>query len=109
METAKMVYWFINNEAPNYVSSLVQRLSQNTIRELRNTKTDLKLPLLKTSNGQKCFSYRGARLWNNLSAGVKRTQTKNQFKKIYKISRESCLHCFLKFSFLMYYCIYLLA
>ena len=50
----------------------------------------LKLPLLKTLNGQKCFSYRGARLWNNLSAYVKRAQTQYQFK-IYKISRESFL------------------
>ena len=62
-----MVYRSINNDAPTYLSSLFEMLSENTIRELRNTKTDLKLPLLKTSSGQKCFSYRGARLWNNLS------------------------------------------
>ena len=46
-----MVYKSINNEAPNYLMSLFERLSQNTARELRNTKTDLKLPLLKTSSG----------------------------------------------------------
>ena len=91
METATMVYRSINNEAPDYLSTLFERLSQNTINELRNTKTDLKLPLLKTTNGQKCFSYRGARLWNNLSDNVKKTQTPYQFKKIYKISRESFL------------------
>ena len=60
MQTATMVYWSINDEAPDYLSTLFERLSQNTIKELRNTKTNLKLPLLKTSNGQKCFSYRGA-------------------------------------------------
>ena len=81
IETATMVYRSINNEAPNYLTSLFERLSQNTIRELRNTKTDLKLPLLKTSSGQKCFSYRGARLWNNLSADAKNAQTQIQFKK----------------------------
>ena len=72
METATMVYRSINNGAPDYFSTLFERFSQNTIKELRNTKTDFKVPLLKTSNGQKCFSYRGVRLWNNLSANVKR-------------------------------------
>ena len=47
METATMAYRSINNEAPDYLSTLLERLSQNTIKELRNTKTDLKLPLLK--------------------------------------------------------------
>ena len=75
METAMIVYRSINNETPNYLSSLFERLSQNTNRELRNSKTDHKLPLLKTSSDQKCLSYRGARLWNNLSANVKRAQT----------------------------------
>ena len=51
MKTATMVYRLINNEAPDYISTLLERLSQNTIKELRSTKTDLKLPLLKTSNG----------------------------------------------------------
>ena len=44
-----------DNDAPTYLRSLFERLSQNTIRELRNTKTDIKLPLLKTSSGQKCL------------------------------------------------------
>ena len=51
METATMAYRSINNEAPNYLSTMLERVSQNTIKELQNTKTDLKLPLLKTSNG----------------------------------------------------------
>ena len=68
METARMVYRSIKNDAPNYLTSLFERLSPNTVRELGNTKTDLKLPLLKTSSGQRYFSYKGARLRNNLSA-----------------------------------------
>ena len=79
-----MVYKSINNEAPNYLTSLFERPSQNTIRELRNTKTDLKMPLLKTSSGQKCFSYRVARLWNNLSVDAKSAKTQTQFKKLKK-------------------------
>ena len=84
IETTMIVYKSINNEAPNYLTSLFERLSQNTIRELRNTKTDLKMPLLKTSSGQKCFSYRGARLWNNLSVDAKSAKTQTQFKKLIK-------------------------
>ena len=40
METATMVYRSINNEAPTYLSTLFERLSQNTTKQLRNT--DLK-------------------------------------------------------------------
>ena len=65
-----MVYRSINSEAPNYLSSLFERLSQNTIKELRNTTADHKLPLLKTSDGQICFSDRRARIWNNLRTYV---------------------------------------
>ena len=39
------------NEAPNYLTSLFESLFQSTVRELRNTKTDLKMLLLKTSSG----------------------------------------------------------
>ena len=48
MEAATIVYRSINYEAPNYLTSFFKRLSQITIREPRNTKADLKLPLLKT-------------------------------------------------------------
>ena len=68
-------------EAPSYLTSLSGRLSQSTVRELRNTKTDLKLPLLKSSSGQKCFSYSRARLWNNLSADAKKCANSNSVKK----------------------------
>ena len=84
-----MVYRSMNNEAPSYLTSLFERLSQSTVMELRNTKTDLKLLLLNTSRGQKCFSYRVARLWNNISADAKHAQTKFQFKNAYNISKES--------------------
>ena len=57
METSTLVYQLINNEAPKYLSKLSERLSQNSITELRNTKTDLlKLPLLWRFSGQKRFS-----------------------------------------------------
>ena len=37
---------------------------------LRKTDRDLKLPLKKTNNGQKGYSFRVAKSWNGLSAGA---------------------------------------
>ena len=89
METAMVECQSINNEAPNYLTSLFESLSQNTVRELQNTKTDHKLPLLKIPTGKRCFSYRGALLWNNLSADAKNVQTLSKFKTAYKSSNKS--------------------
>ena len=52
-ETVKMVYRSINHEAPEYLTGLFQRLSENCAKQLRNTSTDLCVPFLKTPCGQK--------------------------------------------------------
>ena len=39
--------------------TVFQKVSEATNRQLRNSKTDLGLPLLRTSTGQKSFAYRG--------------------------------------------------
>ena len=41
------------------------------IVNLRNRETDLLAPRMKTSNGQKAFSFRGAKVWNELKHEVK--------------------------------------
>ena len=82
-----MVYRSINKENPNYLTALFDRLSDVSIRGLRNTNTDLKLPRLKTCSGQRCFAYRGAQLWNSLSAEVKKAPTLSRFKSAYKNSK----------------------
>ena len=38
---------------------------------LRNSETDLRVPLFKTANGQKSVAYCAAHLWNNLESEVK--------------------------------------
>ena len=80
IETVKMVYRSINNEALEHLTGLFQRLSETCARQLRNTSTDLYVPLLKTACGQKCFSYRGAKLWNDLERESKMANTFTQFK-----------------------------
>ena len=57
----------LNELSPQYVRNLFTRCSDSNGCVHRSIDTDLKLPLLKTSAGQKSFSYRGARLWNSLS------------------------------------------
>ena len=54
-ETVKIVYKALHNEAPKYLKELFHRLSDIQNRELRNTKTDLHIPLLSTSLGQKAL------------------------------------------------------
>ena len=58
-ETVKIVYKALHNESPKYLKELFHRLSDVQNRELRNSKTDLLIPLLRTSSGQNSFAYRG--------------------------------------------------
>ena len=48
-ETVKMVYWSINQEAPEYLTGLFQRLSETCARLFRNTTTDFNICFLKTA------------------------------------------------------------
>ena len=78
-----MVYKSINNillidlytivllSCSPYMSEMFTRNSQDATRQLRNTNTDLRLPKKRTCNGQKSFSFRGAKLWNSLNTEAK--------------------------------------
>ena len=83
-ETLKMVYRFINYEAPEYLTGLFQKLTESSARQLRNTSTDLYVPFLKTACGKKCFSYRGAKVWNDLNREHKMANTFTQLKSSLK-------------------------
>ena len=52
---------------PSCLNGLFETLSQVHSKELRNTETDLRVSRRRNSNGQKSFSYRGAKLWNQLN------------------------------------------
>ena len=86
-ENLKMVYKCTNDEAPSYLACLFDRLSETSTRELRNTKTDLRVPFLRTTCGQKCFSFRGATLWNALDTKSKLTKNLKQLKFFLENSR----------------------
>ena len=66
-----MVYKSLNARALDYLRNIFLKVSEATNRQLRNSKTDLRLPLLRTSTGQKSFAYRGAEVWSDLDSVVK--------------------------------------
>ena len=76
-----MVYKSLHELAPQYMCNLFTRASQLISRCLRNTLTDLRLPKKNSKTGQKCFSFRGAKAWNDLSAEGKLTSSLASFKK----------------------------
>ena len=75
-----MVYKSMNSKAPPYMSEMLTRNSQDATRQQRNTNTDLRLPKKRTCNGQKSFSFRGAKLWNSLNTEAKLATSLNRFK-----------------------------
>ena len=81
METLCMVYKSINDLAPTYLAEMFSKLSDTCKRALRNTRSDLEIPMRISANGQKCFSYEGATMWNCLRLESKLSPTLTNFKK----------------------------
>ena len=81
IESKTTVFKSLNELAPPYLRSLFRKNSQSTSYRLRNTSTDLRLPKKGTENGKKCFSFRGVKLWNSLSANCKQAASLSTFKQ----------------------------
>ena len=62
-ESKIMVFKSLHELAPPYLCNLFSRNSNSSSYALP---TDLKLPKKKSCNGQRCFSYRAAKVWNDL-------------------------------------------
>ena len=80
-ESKTMVFKSLNQLTPEYLCGLFTRNSLCSSYSLRKTGTDLRFPKKRSSNGQRCFSYRGAKLWNGLSAESKQATSLYSFKK----------------------------
>ena len=76
-----LTYKSLNSLAPAYMRKLFTKYSDDSERSLHSKETDLRLPLLKTANGQKAFSYRGAKLWNSLPREAKLAPSLKNFKE----------------------------
>ena len=79
-EMKTIAFKSINNLAPQYLIDLFTRNSLSSSHNLRNTDSDVQIPKKKASNGQKCFSYRGAKVWNSLPRHAKQTSSISRFK-----------------------------
>ena len=79
-ETVVMVYKAINNQAPEYVSVLFNRVSAMTGRKIRNSKINLRPLRLNTTIARNCFAHRGVLLWNNLPTEIKSAKSYDSFK-----------------------------
>ena len=80
-ESKTMVFKSLNGLAPQYLCDLFTRNSSCSSYSLRDTGTDLRLPMKRSANGQRCFSYRGAKLWNSLSAESKQATSLSESRK----------------------------
>ena len=83
-EEQKMVFRSLNWD-------MLTRVNNSTVRSLRNDEInlsqvfDLRLPFINIGRGgegggQKCFAYRGAKLWNSLRTEVRSSSTIRFFK-----------------------------
>ena len=75
-----MVYKSLNGLVPMYLLNIFSRNSTRDSVYLRNSESDLRVSLLKTTNRQISFAYRGARLWNNLESEVEKAPSLSVFK-----------------------------
>ena len=87
-ETAITIYRSLNGFVPVYLSNLFEKNSTRYVRKLRNTDTDLSLPLRKTNNGQRAISFRGPKLWNQLEPDTKQAPSLATFKRKSKTNYE---------------------
>ena len=83
-ESKTMVFKSLNDLVPQYLCNLFTKNSACSFRNFRNIETDLRLPKKNSANGQTCFSFRGAKLWNSLPAESKTTSSLNGFKNSIK-------------------------
>ena len=55
-------------------------ISHDFRKNKEKARTDVRLPLKSSANGQKCFSFRGAKCWNSLSTEAKQASSIKAFK-----------------------------
>ena len=70
-ETSTMTCKYLNQLTPAYLSDCFSKLSDSHTRFLRNSGTDVHIPRMRTSNGQKSFAFCGAKVWNDLDSETK--------------------------------------
>ena len=73
----------------SYSNHCFSKLSDSHTRFLRNSETDVHIPRMRTSNGQKSFACCGAKVWNDLDSDTKMASSIQCFKSRLKITWAS--------------------
>ena len=75
-----MVYKSLNDLALIYVSNIFSRNSTQDTVYLKNSETDLQVPLFKTANVHNSFACQGDNLWNSLESKDNKAPSVSVFK-----------------------------
>ena len=85
-----MTFKCLKGLAPSYLTNRFTSRSQTHNRDIRY-KDESHVPLYRTAVGQRSFSFRASKLWNNLPDSVKDTSSIKIFKRTVKnILVEEC-------------------
>ena len=75
-----MTFKCINDLAPPHLCSKFKKRSAIHHQSTRSSDT-LNIPLFRTTSGQRSFSYRGAKIWNNLDEELREITSLHHFKE----------------------------
>ena len=84
-ETATSMYKPLSGLVPKHLSNLFLTNSTQNVRELRNTETDISLPLRQTKNGQRTYPSVDLSVGINSNFDRKQAPSLATFKKRFKI------------------------
>ena len=76
---AVMVFKCVNNLVPEYLANMFVPRSRIHSRVTRSCNL-LHIPRCRLSSGQRAFTYRGCKLWNNLPNDLKAAENVNAFR-----------------------------
>ena len=88
LNDAIMIFKYIHNLGPDYLAEKFIFRSQTNIRNTRLS-NHLNILRCRLATGQRSFSYRGAKLWNNLSNDLKNVNSVKAFKS--KLTKQLLL------------------
>ena len=88
LNDAIMIFKCIHNLVPDYLAEKFILRSQTNIRNTRQS-NHLNILRCRLATGQRSFSYRGAKLWNNLSNDLKNVNSVKAFKS--KLTKQLLL------------------
>ena len=86
-DAAVMMFKIMNNMAPPYLTGMFQPLRELHEIMLRDTNSNLWLPLMSTNMGQRSFSHHGADIWNKIKPNNKTGTSLQSFKRSLSHSR----------------------